>query len=125
MSVSHQGAPLDPVPTVAYNGDVVVLSPELLGVADPGYSHFLAGNVLTASLPHVVARLGELRYVAEFEEGVQACAASCGFFDFCQGAQAGNRYFEHGTFAATETAYCRNTRQALVQAAADEITGRK
>jgi uncharacterized protein len=38
-----------------------------------------------------------------------------------QGAQAGNRYFEHGTFTATETAYCRNTRQALVRAAATHL----
>jgi uncharacterized protein len=57
----------------------------------------------------------------EFSAVVHACATSCGFFDFCRGAEAGNRYFEHGIFTVAETHYCRTTRQALVPAAADEL----
>jgi uncharacterized protein len=65
-----------------------------------------------------------LKYVAEFEVALQACASDCEFYSFCGGAQAGNRYFEHGSFAISETAYCRNTRQNLVRAAADHLSGR-
>jgi len=38
-------APVDPMPTVGFNGQTVLLSPELLGVAAPHYDDFIAGNV--------------------------------------------------------------------------------
>jgi uncharacterized protein len=37
----------DPIPTVAWNGDVVLLSPELLGAHSARYGDFIAGNVLS------------------------------------------------------------------------------
>ncbi|WP_432826050.1 cyclophane-forming radical SAM peptide maturase AmcB [Dactylosporangium sp. CA-092794] len=106
----------EPIPTVAWNGDTVVLSPELAGIQDDAYDNFVIGNVVREPLPAMLARAHETRYVAEFERALQACAASCEFYDFCGGAQAGNRYFEHGTFDVAETAYCVNTQQALVSA---------
>jgi uncharacterized protein len=107
---------LDPIPTVAFNGDVVLLSPELAGIKDPRYNDFIAGNVLEQSLPAILARAWQLGYVQEFLAGMKACQATCQFFDFCRGAQAGNRYFESGSFATTETNYCRVSRQELVKA---------
>jgi uncharacterized protein len=108
----------DPLPTVAYNGDTVLLSPELLGVASIEYGDFLAGNILRESIPRMLSRMGELAYVTEFTNALHRCAESCEFWNFCEGAQAGNRYFETGGFDVTETAYCRTTRQALIRAAA-------
>lgn len=70
----------------------------------------------------MLARAGDLDYVAEFVTTLNDCADHCAFCDFCRGAQAGNRYFEHATFTARETIYCRTTRQALVRAAADHLT---
>lgn len=55
----------------------------------------------------------------EFAIGIQRCKATCEFFAYCQGSHAGNRYFEHGTFAATETQHCRTSTQALVLALHD------
>ncbi|MEV6969264.1 cyclophane-forming radical SAM peptide maturase AmcB [Hamadaea sp. NPDC051192] len=111
----------DPLPTVAYDGDTVVLSPELLGVTSADYGDFLAGNVLRESISSMLARMHRLRYVAEFAGALDRCAVSCEFWDFCGGAQAGNRYFETGRFDVMETAYCRNTRQALVRAAVKQL----
>ena len=34
----------DPIPTVAYTGDVVLLSPELAGIRDDRYGDFAIGN---------------------------------------------------------------------------------
>lgn len=113
----------EPIPTVAWNGDTVLLSPELAGVQAPQYSNFVLGNVLSEGLPVMLAQAHRARYVDEFTQALGACAAGCEFYDFCLGAQAGNRYFEHSTFTATETAYCRNTRQALVRAMNDQIKG--
>lgn len=117
--------PFDPIPTVAHDGETVLLSPELLGIKDAKYGDFLAGNVLEVPLPHMIAKSSRLAYVREFEEALSRCAASCEYYSFCGGAQAGNRYFEHGSLEVAETAYCRNTRQSLVRAAADHITERK
>jgi uncharacterized protein len=117
---ARAGAPTvvlhEPIPTVAWNGQTVLLSPELAGITAPEYGDFVLGNVLTESLGSMLARAHRVQYVEEFTRALEQCANSCEFYAFCQGAQAGNRYFEHGTFAVTETAYCRTTRQALVQA---------
>jgi uncharacterized protein len=109
----------DLIPTVAWNGDVVLLSPELLGVHDPAYGDFIAGNVLADPLSAILRRTGELSYVREFLLGLERCKATCEFFEYCQGAHAGDRYFEHGTFTATETNHCRTSVQAPVSALAD------
>ncbi|SDI11131.1 uncharacterized protein SAMN05421505_13440 [Sinosporangium album] len=110
------GRRLDPIPTVSCDGDVVLLSPELADTADPGYGDFLAGNVRHQSIAGMLAQAHRLRYVQEFMTGLSRCRAGCDFWDFCRGAQAANRYFENGSLASTETAYCRLTRQALATA---------
>jgi uncharacterized protein len=115
-------APYEPIPTVSWDGQVVLLSPELLGITDPRYGDFIAGNILHQPLTDMLARAGDLRYVTEFVTALSGCADHCAFYDFCRGAQAGNRYFEHATFNVRETTYCRTTRQALVRAAADHLT---
>nr|WP_243710269.1 hypothetical protein [Micromonospora sp. KC213] len=101
---------------------MVLLSPELLGITDSRYGDFVAGNVLHQPITAMLARAGDLLYVNEFVTALNDCANHCGFYEFCRGAQAGNRYFEHATFTVRETTYCRTTRQALVRAAADHLT---
>jgi uncharacterized protein len=103
-------------PTIAWNGDVVLVSPELLGVHAPQYDDFIAGNIRTEPLASILARAADLPYVQEFTIGIERCKATCEFFAYCQGAHAGNRYFEHGTFTATETDHCRAQFQAPVLA---------
>ena len=104
----------DPIPTVAWNGDTVILSPELAGIREPAYDDFVLGNVLVDSLPDMLRRAHGMRYVDEFTQALESCAGSCEFYGFCGGSQAGNRYFEHGSFVDSETAFCVNTRQALI-----------
>jgi uncharacterized protein len=112
----------DPIPTVAATGQTVLLSPELLGVTAPAYHDFVIGNVLSRSLPDLITA-HQHGYVSEFTAGLRRCAAECEFWDFCHGAQAGNRYFEHGRFDVTKTNYCATTYQAVVRAALDLIQG--
>jgi uncharacterized protein len=75
----------DLIPTIGWNGEVVLLSPELLGVRSTTYHNFVAGNVLTEKLATITQRAGELRYVQEFAVGLQMCKQTCEFFSFCQG----------------------------------------
>lgn len=111
--------PHDPLPTVAWNGDVIMLSPELLGIKSPQYDDFIAGNVLSEPLHRILSRVCDLPYVQEFQKGIRRCKQTCDFFAFCQGGQAGNRFFEHGAFSTTETHHCQITIQALVAGFAD------
>jgi uncharacterized protein len=115
---------IDPIPTVAWNGDTVILSPELAGVKDPAYGDFVIGNVQKVSLPAMLATAPEIKYVAEFVTALTSCATGCDFYDFCRGSQAGNRYFGYGTFTISETTHCINTRQSLVHALGELIAER-
>ncbi|MFJ6379688.1 cyclophane-forming radical SAM peptide maturase AmcB [Kitasatospora sp. NPDC092039] len=120
-SAVPDGMLIDPIPTVSSAGDVVLLSPELAGIKDPAYEDFRAGNVMELSIGSMLDRAHDLRYVREFLTGLDECEATCEFFGFCRGAQAGNRYFENGRLDTTETNYCRVSRQALITALSDTV----
>nr|WP_307935294.1 cyclophane-forming radical SAM peptide maturase AmcB [Salinispora arenicola] len=48
-------APYEPIPTVSWDGQVVLLSPELLGITEPRYGDFIAGNVLQQPITAMLA----------------------------------------------------------------------
>jgi uncharacterized protein len=110
---------LDPIPTVAHDGSVVLLSPELAGFRDPRYGDFTSGNVLTTPLGEILDRAAETPWIGEFLDGVEECRSACPYFGFCGGAHAANRYFEHGRFDATETDHCRNSKIRLLEGVLD------
>ena len=47
---------LDPIPTIGYDGSVILLSPELAGFSDPRFGDFSSGNVLREPLHVITAR---------------------------------------------------------------------
>jgi uncharacterized protein len=110
---------LDPIPTIAYDGSVVLLSPELAGFHDPRYGDFTSGNVLTTGLAEILAGAGSTPWIAEFVRGVESCRETCPYFGFCGGAHAANRYFEQGRFDTTETDHCRNSKIRLLEGVLD------
>jgi len=110
---------LDPIPTIGYDGSVVLLSPELAGFSDPNYGDFTSGNVLETPLPDILSTAAETPWVAEFLAGVEACRSRCPYFGFCGGGHAANRYFEHGRFDGTETNHCRNSKIRLLEGVLD------
>lgn len=110
---------LDPIPTIAQDGSVVLLSPELAGFTDPAYGDFTSGNVLTARLGEILSEAASTPWIAEFLRGVEACRSTCDYFGFCGGAHAANRYFEHGRFDVTETDHCRNSKIRLLEGVLD------
>ncbi|MCW6003081.1 radical SAM protein [Micromonospora sp. CPCC 205371] len=111
---------LDPIPTVGYDGSVVLLSPELAGFSHPHYGDFTSGNVLSTPLPEIIANAADrTTWISEFLAGVEACRTSCAYFGFCGGAHAANRYFEHGRFDGTETDHCRNSKMRLLEGVLD------
>jgi uncharacterized protein len=110
---------LDPIPTIAQDGSVVLLSPELAGFSDARYGDFTSGNVLETGLGEILAEADGTPWIAEFLTGVEACRATCEYFGFCGGAHAANRYFEQGRFDVTETDHCRNSKMRLLEGVLD------
>jgi uncharacterized protein len=113
---------LDPIPTVAMDGRVYLLSPELAGFTHPAYGDFASGNVLATPLRLILAGAADsATWVREYLAGVEACRAGCPYFGFCGGAHAANRYFEHGRFDGTETNHCRNSKIRLLEGVLDHV----
>jgi len=110
---------LDPIPTIAYDGSVVLLSPELAGFQSPQYGDFASGNVTRTPLDEIVTHATESHWVTEYLRGVEACRDSCAYFGFCGGGHAANRYFEHGRFDTTVTEHCRNSKIRLMEGVLD------
>ncbi|MBI2475808.1 MAG: SPASM domain-containing protein [Candidatus Taylorbacteria bacterium] len=101
----------DIFPTIGWNGDVVLLSPELLGARYDENKNFVVGNIIRESLAEILERGQSSRYVQEYRAGVQQCERECKFFLYCRGGQASNKFFELGQIAGTETQHCRNSQQ--------------
>ncbi len=113
---------IDPVPSVGYDGSVIMLSPELAGFTDPRYGDFSCGNVRERPLDAIVRDAAGTGWVAEYVAGVDHCRTACPYFGFCGGSNAGNRYFEHGNFAGGQTHHCRNSRIHLLDGVLDHAT---
>ena len=119
--VGAESLVFDIFPTIGYNGDVVLLSPELLGAKSTHYSNFVVGNVCNESLLSLAKRWNDFIYVQDFVEGIQTCSRECAHFSYCHGGQASNKFFELGTTNGTETVFCRNSQKRLVDAMLDSI----
>ncbi len=106
---------------VSRSGDWVTYSPALLGAPHPTLGSFVLGNVLTTPLLDGLTspKLGALD--EEVRAGVEACRASCSFFDFCGGGAAASKLQELGRLSGTETRACRLGTKALVRGVLDSL----
>jgi uncharacterized protein len=107
--------PVNPMPMITWDGQVVPISPDLAGFCSPRHGPFTIGTVHDAPLGQLLARAPAVPWVAEALAGVAACQANCDHFAYCRGGQAANKYFETGRLDATETTYCRNSKIALMK----------
>ena len=105
---------IDLFPSIGYNGDFVLLSPELLGGVAKNYNNFIVGNVKTKSIFEIEKTVETINYVNDFSKGVLMCKEECDYFSFCRGGQASNKFYETGQLAITETIYCRNSKKRVV-----------
>ena len=113
---NSQTHPLE-ILTVAADGAMSTYSPELIGTAAPQYADFRFGNVCDGGPEGILDHPAFRRLRADIDAGVEACAASCPWFDVCGGGAPANKFFEHGHLRGTETLFCRLTRQTGLEAA--------
>src|SRR5262249_23724689 len=107
--------------SVDWKGNVSTFSPELLGLTHEQYGDFTLGNVRVDSLDTILASRRFASLCEDIESGVERCRQTCAYFRFCGGGAPVNKLSENGSFASTETLYCRLTRQAMLDVVLDQI----
>jgi uncharacterized protein len=107
---------IDLFPSIGYNGEIVLLSPELLGGKSDKYDNFIVGNAEKKSVFDFEDQPYRIRYIKDFSKGIIKCQNGCEYFSFCKGGQASNKFYETGRLDVTETAYCRNSQKRPVDA---------
>jgi uncharacterized protein len=112
LEIGQQCTPLRIV-SVDHRGNLSTFSPELLGVETTQYGPLVFGNVHENSLMDMLSHERFRAVQADILVGIDACRRECRYFDVCGGGAPANKLFERGSFAATETRYCRSQVKAL------------
>ena len=112
----------DILPSIGYNGDIVLVSPEFLGMkSNSKYQTFVVGNIKNSSLLSIIERGLRSPYIQDFVSGMAKCKEECSYFGFCRGGDASNKFFETGDLNVTKTNYCVNTKMNLVNAVIEKL----
>ena len=103
------------------NGNIATFSPELLGLKNPAYDDFVLGNIARDRLVDLRRSPVLARMQADIDAGVALCRAQCEYFSVCGGGEPVNKLTENGSFASTETAYCRVTKMRATDLVLDAL----
>jgi uncharacterized protein len=102
-------------------GNFSTYSPELLGLSGPRHGSFAFGNVARDSLEAVLADPRFISIDDEILRGVERCHETCSYAPYCGGGPPGNKFFENGDFATTETLSCRLHKQVTFDVALTKL----
>ena len=105
MKKNQQAAPFRII-TVGHDGAFSTFSPELHGADMGNGQRFVFGNVHDNAYLDAFANPVFARYMTDIIDGYSACRKTCPFFNACAGGSPGNKFFELGTMAGTETLFC-------------------
>ncbi|MBE2267574.1 MAG: GRRM system radical SAM/SPASM domain protein [Anaerolinea sp.] len=120
VAVNQQTEPLAIV-CVDVDGNIGTFSPELLGLRHSMYRGFTFGNVQTTPLRSILDDQHFRCVRDDIAAGVRLCAGTCPYFNVCRGGAPANKLFENGSFASTETLFCRLTKQALIDVMLEDL----
>jgi uncharacterized protein len=109
------------ITSMDWAGNISTFSPELLGMRNREYEDFLLGNINHDKLVDLPERANFLKMLNDIETGIAMCRASCEYFSVCGGGEPVNKLAENGTFASTETTYCRVTKMRATDLVLDAL----
>jgi uncharacterized protein len=109
------------ITSVDWAGNISTFSPELLGLKNPAYDDFLLGNINRDTLVDLPLRPNFARMLADIRAGVEMCRERCEYFSVCGGGEPVNKLAENGSFASTETTYCRLTKMRATDLVLDAL----
>jgi uncharacterized protein len=102
-------------------GNIATFSPELLGLKNAEYDNFLLGNINRDALVDLPHRQNLARMTRDIGAGVEMCRQNCEYFSVCGGGEPVNKLAENGTFASSETKYCRLTKMRTTDLVLDAL----
>ena len=109
------------ITSMDWAGNISTFSPELLGLKNLRYGDFLLGNINRDALVDMLQRENFTRMLEDIEAGVAMCRERCQYFSVCGGGEPVNKLAENGTFASTETTYCRLTKMRATDLVLDAL----
>jgi uncharacterized protein len=102
--------------TMARDGSVYSWSPELASGIPGAPDRFSLGNISDVqSLDELVNTSRAREIQSEIDLGVAACRNDCAYFGVCGGGSPGNKFYEVGSFTATQTLKCALQTQELTE----------
>ena len=101
--------------SVDWQGNFSTFDPELLSVASDRYGTLNLGNLKDLSLEQATHTETFQRLLTDMRRGVDSCHQGCEYFGFCGGGNGSNKFWEHGSLAASETNACRFGTQIPLQ----------
>ncbi len=109
------------ITSMDWAGNISTFSPELLGLKNPVYDNFILGNINHDALVDLPSRPAFTRMFADIGAGVAMCRDGCEYFSVCGGGEPVNKLAENGSFASTETTYCRLTKMRVTDLVLDAL----
>lgn len=102
--------------TMTRDGTLFSWSPELASGIPGAPNRFALGNVKDVeSIDDLLATDHAVAIQAEIDRGVEMCRRQCDYFGVCGGGSPGNKFYEHGTAAVTQTVKCALQVQELTE----------
>ncbi len=120
MSIERQSTPFTMI-NIAYNGDFSTFSPELLSMTSSVYGDFILGNVKHDKFESACKADKFKRINQDIQTGVNLCEHTCQYFPLCGGGAPSNKYFENGSFASSETMYCKYKTKILTDIILEDL----
>lgn len=71
------------------------------------YGEFCFGNVLRDHFADALETPKFRQALADIQTGIKRCAETCPYYGYCGAGAPANKYYENGSFATTQTLYCR------------------
>ena len=116
---------LGAIVTMTRDGTLFSWSPELAS-GEPGQpNRFALGNITDFESIDSLFTTNRARTIqAEIDRGVDMCRRTCDYFGVCGGGWPGNKFYEKGTAATTETLKCALQTQELTEVILSAIADR-
>jgi uncharacterized protein len=114
--------------TMTRDGTVYSWSPELASGVPGVPDRFSLGNIRDVkSVDEFLVMERAKAIQREIDRGVEMCRQGCDYFGVCGGGSPGNKFYEQGTFATTETLKCalqiQELTEVILTAFADPVAG--
>ena len=107
--------------TMTRDGEVLSWSPELASGTPDDPNRFSLGHITSVSSIDELLSSPKARAIQhEIDRGVALCRQQCSYFGLCGGGSPANKFYEHGTFAVTDTLKCRLQVQELAEVILDD-----